>query len=216
MDVLGELRRVGDPPAFAFDKSAALKIRYRIELAGNIAPQAMFALSVRCWRPHHMLETGFSDLSFRVLAREQLRRRHEALEENRERIAGLLAVGLVLGAPLCYVIAGTDFALPKVSLADMSLVEASEAAEPSAQPGTFAPPPVNTAAVLNRLEADKLGPADVRTIQTELKGKGFSPGPIDGIAGQRTLSALNRYRQSIHLPPVRTLTRAAAGSLLHL
>ena len=68
--------------------------------------------------------------------------------------------------------------------------------------------------MLNRLEADKLGPADVRTIQTELKGKGFSPGPIDGIAGQRTLSALNRYRQSIHLPPVKTLTRAVAGSLL--
>jgi hypothetical protein len=161
-----------------------------------------------------MLETGFSDLSFRVLTREHLRRRHDALEENRERIAGLLAVGLVLGAPLCYVIAGTDFALPKVSLADMSLVESSEAAEPSTDLHSFAPPPLNAAAVLDRLETDKLGPADVRAIQSGLKRRGFDPGPIDGIAGERTLSALNHYRQFVNLPAVRLVTREAAGVLL--
>lgn len=167
-----------------------------------------------------MLETGFSDLSFRVLARECNRRRNEVHDEIRERIAGLLAVGLVVGAPLCYVLAGTDFSLPNVSLPDVSLpnvslVEESEAAEPSAGPPTFEAPLVNAAAVLTRLEADRPSAADVRRIQTSLKRDGFNPGPIDGIAGKRTLSALNRYRQSIHLPPAQTLSRDAVAPLLN-
>jgi len=162
-----------------------------------------------------MLETGFSDLPFRVLAQECNRRRNEVHDEIRERIAGLLAVGLVVGAPLCYVIAGTDFSLPAVSLADVSLVEESEAAEPSAGSHAFEAPPLNPAAVLTRLEADKLRPADVRRVQLRLKEKGFNPGPIDGLAGKRTLSALNHYRQSIHLPPAQALNHDSAGPLLN-
>lgn len=162
-----------------------------------------------------MLEIGFSDLSFRVLTQECNRRRDEALDEIRERIAGLLAVGLVVGAPLCYVVSGTDFSLPDVSLADVSLVQESEAAEPSTGSHAFEAPPLNPAAVLTRLEADKLRPADVRRVQARLKEKGFNPGPIDGLVGQRTLSALNRYRQSIHLPPAQTLNHDSAASLLH-
>jgi hypothetical protein len=162
-----------------------------------------------------MLETGLSDLSFRVLARECNRRRNEVHDEIRERIAGLLAVGLVVGAPLCYVISGSDFSLPDVSLPDVSLVEESEAAEPSAGSHAFEVPPLNPAAVLTRLETDRPSAADVRRIQTRLKQDGFNPGPIDGIAGKRTLSALNRYRQSIHLPPAQALSRDAAAPLLN-
>jgi hypothetical protein len=167
-----------------------------------------------------MLETGLSDLSFRVLARECNRRRADVRDEIRERIAGLLAVGLVIGAPLCYVLAGTDFSLPHVSLPDVSLpdvslVEESEAAEPSAGSHAFEAPPLNPAAVLTRLETDRPGVADVRRIQTRLKQAGFNPGAIDGIAGKRTLSALNRYRQSIHLPPAQALSRDAAAPLLN-
>jgi len=78
---------------------------------------------------------------------------------------------------------------------------------------SFEAPPMNPAAVLNRLEADRLSPSDVRVIQTELKRAGFDPGPIDGIAGKRTLSALNRYRQTLHLAPARIVSRESIGLL---
>jgi hypothetical protein len=150
-----------------------------------------------------MLETGLTDLSFRVLLRECSRRRDDALDELRERIAGFLAIGLVVAVPLYWV----------VSVSQISLVEVSEAAEPSIGPATFEPLPVNTGATLNRPEADKLGAADVRAVQARLKSLGFSPGPIDGVAGKRTLSALNRYRQSIHLLPVQTVSRTTVSDL---
>jgi hypothetical protein len=156
-----------------------------------------------------MLETGLSDLSFRVLARESTRRHAEALEEARERIAGFLAVALVVTVPLCYVLSGSGLSLP-----DVSLVEPSQAAEPSAGPHAFEAPPPNPAAVLNRLEADRLGAADVLAVQTQLKLKGFNPGPIDGKDGKRTLAALNRYRQSIHLPRVQDVNRDTIAGLL--
>jgi peptidoglycan hydrolase-like protein with peptidoglycan-binding domain len=73
---------------------------------------------------------------------------------------------------------------------------------------------LNPAAVLNRLEADHLGTGDLRTLQTRLKLKGFNPGPIDGKEGKRTLAALNRYRQSIHLPRVDAINRDTTGGLL--
>jgi hypothetical protein len=156
-----------------------------------------------------MLEARLTDLSFRVLARDTVRRRAETLDEARERIAGFLAVALVVTVPLYYVTSGSGLSLPGVSL-----VELSEAAEPSAGPRTFEAPPVNTAAVLNRLEADHLGADDLRAVQTQLKLKGFNPGPLDGKGGKRTLAALNRYRQSLHLPRVEAITRDTTAGLL--
>ena len=151
-----------------------------------------------------MLETCQSDLSFRVLAREGYRRRDEARDELRERVAGLLAIALIVAIPLCYVMSGSD----------ISLVEVSEAAEPAAGGKTFEPPSANLAAVLNRLEADHLSRSDQRLVQTGLKLKGFNPGPVDGIAGKRTLAALNRYRKSIHLPAALAVNRETADMLL--
>jgi len=156
-----------------------------------------------------MLETRSIDLPFRVLARETIRRRAEALDEARERIAGFLAVGLVVMVPLYYVVSGSGLALPEVSL-----VEPSEAAEPSAGPRTFEAPHLNTAAVLNRMEADHFGADDLREVQTKLYTFGFNPGPIDGKEGKRTLAALNRYRQSLHLPRVEAINRDTTAGLL--
>ncbi|NJM91517.1 MAG: hypothetical protein HC861_01540 [Rhodospirillaceae bacterium] len=154
-----------------------------------------------------MLETGRLDPSFRVLLREARRRREAVHEEFRERIAGLLAIGLVLAVPLYGLVSSTDF----------TLVEESEAAELNAGPGGFAPPAVNPEAVLNRLESNELSSSDIRTVQTWLKDNGFDPGPIDGLAGKRTLAALNAYRQSIRLAPVLVVTprsdRPPAASL---
>jgi hypothetical protein len=150
-----------------------------------------------------MLEIGHSDLSFRTLARECARRRGEIMDEFQECVAGILAVALVLAVPFYGVFSGGD----------VSLVEASQAAEPVTGGKSFEAPPMSPTAVLNRLETDRLGPAEVRAIQTELKRKGFDPGPIDGIAGKRTLSALNRYRQTVHLAPAQIVSRESAGVL---
>ena len=152
-----------------------------------------------------MLETGFPDLSFRVLLRESSRRREAALEEFRERIAGFLAIALVLAVPLYGLVSATEF----------SLVEESVAAEPNAGLRGFGPPLVNPQAVLNRLETNELSPSDVRMVQARLKENGFDPGPIDGIAGQRTLAALNAYRQSVRLSPVLIVSRETIGALQH-
>jgi hypothetical protein len=150
-----------------------------------------------------MLETGRLDPSFRVLLREGSRRREAALEEIRERIAGFLAIGLVLAVPIYGLVSSTDF----------TLVEESEAAELNSGLGGFAPPRVNAAAALNRLETNQLSPSDIRILQTRLKESGFDPGPIDGLAGRRTLSALNAYRESIRLAPVLVVSRETIGAL---
>ena len=150
-----------------------------------------------------MLETGCLDPSFRVLLREGSRRREAALEEFRERIAGLLAIGLVLAVPLYGLVSSTDFAL----------VEESQAAELNTRLGGFAPPAVNPAAVLTRLERNELSPSDIRIVQTRLRESGFDPGPIDGLAGKRTLAALNAYRKSIRLNPVLVVSRETTGAL---
>lgn len=165
-------------------------------------PAVVFALSpIRML--FQMLETGGLDPSFRVLLREGSRRREAALEEFRERIAGLLAIGLVLAVPLYGLVSSTDFAL----------VEESQAAELNTRPGGFAPPAVNPAAVLTRLERNELSPSDIRTVQTRLKEGGFDPGPIDGLAGKRTLAALNAYRKSIQLNHVLVVNRETIGAL---
>jgi hypothetical protein len=150
-----------------------------------------------------MLETGRLDPSFRVLLREGSRRREAALEEFRERVAGFLAIGLVLAVPLYGLGTSTDF----------TLVEESQAAEPNSGLGGFTPPAVNPMAVLARLERNELPPSDIRIVQTRLKESGFDPGPIDGLAGKRTLAALNAYRESIRLDPVLVVSRETIGVL---
>jgi hypothetical protein len=152
-----------------------------------------------------MLETGFPDLSFRVLQCECSRRREATREEFRERIAGLLAIALVLAVPLYGLVSGTDFAL----------VEESVAAEPNAGLRGFGPPLVNPQAVLIRLETNELSRSDVRMVQTRLRESGFDPGPIDGVAGKRTLAALNAYRQSVSLSPALIVSRETIGALQH-
>ena len=67
-------------------------------------------------------------------------------------------------------------------------------------------------AVLN--PAELLSPLEVQKLQSALTMRGYRPGPIDGIAGRRTLAALNAYRTSLDLLEVRFVTREAAIDLL--
>ena len=151
-----------------------------------------------------MLDPGRSDLPFRVLLRECSRRRNAVRDELRERIAGFLAIAIVMAVPFYGVVSGSEF----------SLVESSEAAETNIGLRGLTPPLVNQAAVLNRLETDQLSRSDIRAIQTRLKRNGFDPGPIDGVDGNRTLSALNAYRKSHSLAPVQAVSRETIGQLL--
>ena len=62
--------------------------------------------------------------------------------------------------------------------------------------------------------AGPLTVAELRTLQSKLDGLGFKPGVVDGIAGGRTLDALNRYRASRMLKRVSEIEYATVGGLL--
>jgi hypothetical protein len=62
--------------------------------------------------------------------------------------------------------------------------------------------------------AGPLTVADLRTLQSKLEGLGFKPGVVDGIAGGRTLDALNRYREARTLERVFEIEYATVGGLL--
>lgn len=52
-----------------------------------------------------------------------------------------------------------------------------------------------------------------KEIQKKLKEKGFDPGPIDGIAGSKTLSALTAYQKKKGLPSTNGINAIAYGQL---
>jgi hypothetical protein len=64
------------------------------------------------------------------------------------------------------------------------------------------------------IAAGPLTAVDLRKLQSKLDGLGFKPGIIDGIAGGRTLDALNRYREARMLKPVFEIKYATVGGLL--
>jgi peptidoglycan hydrolase-like protein with peptidoglycan-binding domain len=50
-------------------------------------------------------------------------------------------------------------------------------------------------------------------MQRALKDKGFDPGPMDGIAGPRTASALKEYQKSENLAMTGKMDRDTAAKL---
>lgn len=96
-----------------------------------------------------------------------------------------------------------------------NLVTASEAAESTApSAAALTPPRLNTVALTADFEVAPLNTDDVRYLQTKLEELGFTPGKIDGIAGDRTLDALNAYRGSRNLAPVRAVDYGTVTGLL--
>ena len=66
-----------------------------------------------------------------------------------------------------------------------------------------------------RPDAERLDTAELRAVQIRLRSLGFDPGVIDGIAGARTLGALNQYRASRNLGRVSWIDRANVAGLLN-
>lgn len=59
-----------------------------------------------------------------------------------------------------------------------------------------------------------LAHGDIVKVQEKLKALGYDPGTADGRPGQRTLDALNAYRESLGLQPTRTVDRQAVAPLM--
>lgn len=93
------------------------------------------------------------------------------------------------------------------------LVAKSEAAESTA-PSGLVPPRLNTVALTADFTVAPLGADDVRAVQAKLAELGFAPGKLDGIAGPRTLGALNAYRSARNLEPAARLDYSTADGLL--
>jgi hypothetical protein len=95
-----------------------------------------------------------------------------------------------------------------------SWVPVSEAAESTAPSTTLIPPRLNVVALTADIEAAPLDADDVRHLQRKLTELGFAPGKIDGIAGGRTLNALNAYRESRNLEPATGVDYGTAAGLV--
>ena len=66
----------------------------------------------------------------------------------------------------------------------------------SATVPAIAPPPVPPATVNRRFGND-----EVREIQAKLESLGYDPGPVDGVFGPQTVSAVKRYEMAIGREP---------------
>jgi hypothetical protein len=95
-----------------------------------------------------------------------------------------------------------------------NLVPASEAAESTTPNGALTPPRPNLTALVADIEVAPLSAEDVRHLQMKLEELGFAPGKIDGIAGSRTLNALNAYRESRNLESASAVDYGTAAGLL--
>lgn len=94
------------------------------------------------------------------------------------------------------------------------LMPASEAAESTAPGGPLIPPRLNAVALTADIHAVPLSTEEVGHLQSRLTELGFAPGKIDGIAGSRTLKALNAYRASRNLEAASSVDHGTAAGLL--
>jgi hypothetical protein len=66
----------------------------------------------------------------------------------------------------------------------------------------------------NRLSAGPLPDINVRAAQLYLTFRGFNPGPVDGMAGARTMAAIQQFQQQAGLSPSTAVDDALIQALL--
>jgi peptidoglycan hydrolase-like protein with peptidoglycan-binding domain len=101
----------------------------------------------------------------------------------------------------------------KVETGPTATVSPPPAALPGPSVPTVAPAPVDTAPVSSTdfVPPKPIGvspPLDahgISELQTRLGHLGFSPGPVDGVAGPMTIAAIRRYQQSRGRPVTTTV-----------
>jgi len=69
-------------------------------------------------------------------------------------------------------------------------------------------------AAYQRLTTSQTPDLNVRAAQLYLGYLGFAPGPVDGVAGPRTLSALNQFQTQYGLPQTAAIDAAVVSQLL--
>lgn len=90
----------------------------------------------------------------------------------------------------------------------------AEAAESTAPAGALVAPRLNVVALTADIHAARLSTEDVRQLQDRLAQLGYAPGKVDGIAGTRTLDALNAYRAAQSMAPADAVDYGTVGALL--
>jgi hypothetical protein len=125
-----------------------------------------------------------------------------------ERIVALdrLAGTALLGA--------TGLLLVWVVATQSTLLDITSAVASSAYQATFGPSQAEAGRLDPKNLAAPLTAHDVRLLQSRLKQLGFDPGAIDGVAGKRTLDALNLYRATKSLERAPGIDRATIAGLL--
>jgi len=80
---------------------------------------------------------------------------------------------------------------------------------------TTEPAPVTTTAFAAAPSADRkpLDAGDIAELQARLRTLGFSPGPVDGVAGPMTMAAIKRYQQSRGRPQTGELSNDTLTAL---
>jgi hypothetical protein len=109
---------------------------------------------------------------------------------------------------ICAVIAAVWLASPFMPTSPLGVPPVTESAQADAaatEPGRQTP---EAESASGRMSAN-----EIRQLQSRLMTLGFDPGPIDGMAGPRTLHALNLYRASVELDPVHSIDRATVADL---
>jgi hypothetical protein len=123
-----------------------------------------------------------------------------------------VALDRIAGSSLLACVAAAGFwlvgqTLPLSQLPLPNVAESAQAATPASN--------LDLQRLGEAAAAEPLTTADVRQVQSRLQMMGFKPGMTDGIAGGRTIDALNRYRKTKDLGWVPELDRATAVDLLN-
>ena len=61
--------------------------------------------------------------------------------------------------------------------------------------------------------AGRVSATQIRAAQAELARRGFNPGPVDGVLGQRTAGAISAFQRAQRLPATGTLTPETLSAL---
>jgi hypothetical protein len=107
----------------------------------------------------------------------------------------------------CAAISAVWLASQIVPTNPLGVPKVTESAQAAAVPEPAPPAPGTKAA------SGPMTETEIRQLQARLLALGFDPGPIDGIAGPRTLQALNLYRASVELDRVHAIDRSAVADL---
>jgi lysozyme family protein len=149
--------------------------------------------------------------------------RDEAVAPRRSSTAAVLLLVAAIAAVSAGVYSFLQGAAPpqeshKVETVPAATVSPPAAARPAPSIATILPPPVDTTPVSPAdvvpprpvVVSQPLDARGISELQTKLGRLGFSPGPVDGVAGSMTVAAIKRYQQSRGRP----LTAAVDDDLL--